>query len=149
MFESKKRKMCWNCNRWLFKSPKLLASRAWNSCRQKPVRRLHNPPLKLNILNLYMYVHVGCLHGARSVSSFCDFWKMTFCNFTAFFLPFHTGTRSCFFRCSYWRVLKIICVQILILMGGDFSVALKKWQVSLDAQCVLFLMNFYGYAVLV
>ena len=50
----------------------------------------------------------GCLRGARSVSSFCDFRKMTFCDFTHF-SPF--GHKFCFFRYS-WSIKAHLCPNI-------------------------------------
>ena len=35
-------------------------------------------------MNSYWMFWIGCLRGARSVSSFCDFQKMTFRDLTAF-----------------------------------------------------------------
>ena len=40
--------------------------------------------MKLNEQLLYKMFRIGCLHGARSVSNFCGFQKMTFCHFNFF-----------------------------------------------------------------
>ena len=37
---------------------------------------------------------------AREASSFCDFWKMTFCNFTLFY-SFLTKANILFFLCAW------------------------------------------------
>ena len=53
-----------------------------------------------NWMNSYWMFWIGCLRGARSVSSFCDFRKFTFWDFTAFF-SFLTQWNLLFFRYSY------------------------------------------------
>ena len=50
-----------------------------------------------NWTNRYWMFWIGCLRGACSVSSFCDFRKITFRDFTAFFLqktPFLTCVKK-------------------------------------------------------
>ena len=61
---------------------------------------------------------IGCLRGARSVSSFCDFQKMAFGYLTAF-LSFLTQENLVFFRYSYYGVLKFICVQIWLISSPE------------------------------
>ena len=65
------------------KSEKLLASRAGRSNQTKAstVFMYH----QWNWMNSYWMFWIGCLHGARSVSSFCHFRKMTFRDLTSFF----------------------------------------------------------------
>ena len=58
------------------------------------VRRLRNTPLKL--MNSYWMFWIGRLRGARAVSSFCDFRKITFCDLTTSFSPFWTEKILCF-----------------------------------------------------
>ena len=80
-------------------------------------------------MNSYWMFWIGCLRGARSVSSFCDFRKITFRNLTAFLFFLKQKKIFFFLKYSYQGVLKFICVQILyILMTWILvSVALKKW----------------------
>ena len=93
--------------------------------RQKPVRRLRNPPLKLN--NVLNRLPPWSSLRACSVGSFCNFQKITFWDFTAFF-SFLTRENLVFFRYSYEEVLKLICVQISLNLTAWIlvSVALKK-----------------------
>ena len=51
-------------------------------------------------MNSYWMFWIGRLRGARSVSSFCDFRKMTFRDLTTFF-SFLTRENLVFFRYSY------------------------------------------------
>ena len=82
------------------KSQKLLASRAASSKQTKAdAAGIRNPQLKFNEL-LLNALNIGCPRGARSVSSFCDFRKMTFRDLTAF-LSFLTRENIVFFRYSY------------------------------------------------
>ena len=71
------------------------------SRRQKPVWWLHNW-----MISDWMF-WISCIRGACSVSSFCDFQKITFCNFTAFF-SFLIHINLSFSRCSYEGVLAIL-----------------------------------------
>ena len=48
-----------------------------------------------NLMNSYWMFWIGCLRGARSVSSFCDFRKITFRDLTAF-SPFWHEKILCF-----------------------------------------------------
>ena len=48
-----------------------------------------------NWMNSYWLFWISCLRGARSVSSFCDFWKITFRDLTAF-SPFWQEIILCF-----------------------------------------------------
>ena len=77
-----------------------------------------------NWMNSYWMFWIGCLRGARSGSSFCNFWKITFRDFTAFF-SFLTRENHVF----QIFVLKLICIQILLILTAWIlvSVALKKW----------------------
>ena len=66
--------------------------------------------------------------GARSVSSFCDFRKMTFRDLTAFF-SFLTRENLVFFRYSYQRVVQLIILCSIIINFDAWilvSVTLKK-----------------------
>ena len=75
---------------------------------------------------------IGNVRGARSelarraVSAI--FEKMTFRDLTAFF-SFLLRENLVFFRYSYLGVLKLICVQILLILIAWIlvGVALKKW----------------------
>ena len=64
-----------------------------------------------NWMNSYLILWIGFPRGAHSVSSFCDFSKMTFCDFAAFFSFCHKQTFfffQMFFNKEY--LLKLICV---------------------------------------
>ena len=53
-----------------------------------------------NWMNSYWMFWIGCVRGARSVSSFCDFWKMTSRDLTVLFF-FLMQENLVFFRYSY------------------------------------------------
>ena len=48
---------------------------------------------------------------AREASSFCDFSKLTSCDFIAFISSL-VEVNFCFFRCAYEGEIYLICVQI-------------------------------------
>ena len=95
------------------KSQKLLASRAGSRYGVYVTRHW-------NWMNSYWMFWVGCLRGARSVSSFRDFRKMTFRDLTAYF-SFLTRKNIVFFRYFCVQISLILIAWILV------SVALKKW----------------------
>ena len=81
-----------------------------------------------NLINCYCMFWIGCFRGTHWESSFCDFRKITFRDFTAFF-SFLTQANFFLLQMFLLGVLKLICVQIwLILMGWILvRVALRKW----------------------
>ena len=80
------------------KSQKLLASRAGSS--KQTIARAAFATRHWNWMNSYWMFWIGRLRGARSVSSFCDFRKITFRDLTAFF-SFLMRENLVFFRYSY------------------------------------------------
>ena len=110
------------------KSHKLLASRAGSSKQTIDRTAFTQPAIEIEWIAMFW---IGRLRGARSVSSFCDFRKMTFRDLTAF-PPFWCKKILCFSDVLiYQGVLKLICVQILLILIAWFlvSVALKKCSV--------------------
>ena len=79
-----------------------------------------------NRVNSYWMFWIGCLCGSRSVNSFCDFWKNTFCDFTAFF-SFLTQANLYIFRCSYWSIKAYIQILLILMLWILVSIALKNW----------------------
>ena len=73
-----------------------------------------------NWINSYWMFWIGCLRGARSVSSFCDFRKITFRDFTGLF-SFLTQENLLFFRYSYEGVLKLLVCPNINFDSVDFS----------------------------
>ena len=66
---------------------------------------------------------IGCLHRAHSVSSFCDFHKITFCDFTTFF-SYLTLSKPLFFSSDVpLRSIKPpnLCPNMINFDGLDFS----------------------------
>ena len=91
----KKEKMQWNGKSKFFKYHRHNSRLEFGvRPRKKPVRWLHTPPLKLKE---YLIFWEGGPLLRFLVRSFCDFWKITFCNFTAFF-TFSTQANYFFFR---------------------------------------------------
>ena len=75
--------------------------------------------VKRNITSSDWMFLIGIL--VRSVSSFCDFWKMTFHDLTAFY-PFWKEKMSCFFRYILLRGIKAyLCPNIIYFDSVDFS----------------------------
>ena len=112
--------MRWNCKRSIFKnhrncSPLRLGVRS----RQKQVRRVCNPLLKLNVLNrLPPWSSLG--------EQFLRFSKKSLTGFHRIFLIFDRRT-SCVFQ-IFLRSVKAYLFQILILTAWILvSIALKKW----------------------
>ena len=102
------------------KSQKLLASRAGSF-------EADNSPYGVyvarhwNWMNSYWMFWIGRLRGARSVSSFCDFRKMTFRDLTAFF-SFFEARKSCVFQIFLLRSIKAyLCPNIINFDSVDFS----------------------------
>ena len=63
---------------------------------------------------------IGRLRGARSVSSFCDFRKMTFCDLTAFFS--FLKRENLVFQIFLLRCIKAyLCPNIINFDSVDFS----------------------------
>ena len=58
-----------------------------------------------NWMNNYWMFWIGCLRGARSVSSFCDVWKFTFSRIYSIFF-FLTQANLCFHQMSLLRSIK-------------------------------------------
>ena len=83
-----------------------------------------------NWMNSYWMFWIGCLRGARLLSSFCDFRKMTIRDLTSFSSFFDTE-KSCVFQIFLLRSIKAyLCPNklLLILIAWILvSVALKKW----------------------
>ena len=76
----------------------------------------------IKLLNV-LFLKKGYLRGARLVSSFCDFReKKTFCNLPHFSPFWHNKT---FFFQMFLLVLKLICVQIILILMGWIFVRLK------------------------
>ena len=90
------------------KSQKLLASRPGSSKQTIARTAFTQPAIEIE--------WIGRVHGARSASSICDFRKITFRDLTTF-VSFLLRETLVLFRYSYYGVLKLICVQILILIA--------------------------------
>ena len=79
----------------LKKSQKMVVSRPpWRSSARTKASIRH-----WNWMNSYWMIRIGCLSWRFSVSSFCDFGKITFCSFIAFF-SFLAKATLWFFRCA-------------------------------------------------
>ena len=75
---------------------------------------------------------------AREPSSFCDFWKITCCDFTLFIL-FDSSKRKMFKMCLVRSIVANLCpIMIHFHVLDLMCVALKKWELSFDAQCMIF-----------
>ena len=58
---------------------------------------------------------------AREASSFCDFWKMTSCNFTFIFLFFDSMKRLFFEMCLVRSTLANLCPTMIHFNALDFN----------------------------
>ena len=56
-----------------------------------------------------------CVKLRAQESSFCDFRKITSCDFAAFY-SFSTQGNSCFLRCAWYGVLQLICAQLWVIL---------------------------------
>ena len=77
-----------------------------------------------NWMKRYWMFWIGCVRGARSVSSFCDFRKMTFHDLTAFFSFLSNVRKSCVFTFQIFLLKSIkayLCPNIIYLDSLDFS----------------------------
>ena len=92
------------------KSQKLLASRAGSSKQTKAAIDIEWIAIEW----------IGCLHGARSVSSFCDFRKMTFRDLTAF-SPYWRKKILCFSDILIKEFKAYLCPNITDFDSVDFS----------------------------
>ena len=77
-----------------------------------------------NWMNSYWIFWTGCLRGAHSVSSFCNFWKMTFIDFTTFSPFWHKQTNVVFLQ-MFLLLLRstkaYLCPNWINFDGVDFS----------------------------
>ena len=74
-----------------------------------------------NWMNSYWMLWIGRLRGARSVSSFCDFRKITFRDLTRIFLLFD-ARKSCVFQIFLLRSIKAyLCPNIINFDSVNFS----------------------------
>ena len=79
---------------------------------------------------------IGRLRGARSVSSFCDFRKITFRDLTAFSPFWHK--KSCVFQIFLLRSIKVyLCQNTINFDGLDFSECRPEEVMFLLTLCVL------------
>ena len=109
--ESKKSKIRWNRKRSFFRiteTARLPGTELGTNSSQ-----YGGYILVWNRMNSYWKFWIGGLSWRFSASSFSDFWKIAFCNFTAFFSFLTKGTLWSF-RCAPWGELSIayICVQM-------------------------------------
>ena len=118
------------------KSQKLLASRPGKFAADKS-RYGDYITRHWNWMNSYWMFWIGFLRGARSVSSFCDFWKLTFWDLTAF-SPFWHKQGFIFFEMFLFRSIKVyLCANMINFDGVNFSERRsEKSDVSFDAQCM-------------
>ena len=79
--------------------------------------------LHWNWINSYWMLWIGCLRGAHSVSSFCDFRKINLYDFRAFFSSL-TQANLCFFVFQMFLLRSIkayLCPNNSDFDGVDFS----------------------------
>ena len=130
--------MRWNCKGSIFKNYRnCLPLGLGDRNRQKPVRRLRNPPLKLNEFSYWTF-WIGCLRGARlelarwAVSAIS---KNDLSWFDRIFLLFDTR-KSCVFQIFLLRSIKAyMCPNIITFDGVDFSER-RPEEVYFDAPCI-------------
>ena len=112
--------MRWNRKRSIFKVTETACLSGWDF-------KTDNSPYCIyitrhwNWMNSYWMFWIGRLCGARSVSSFCDFRKMTFLWFNRIF-SFLTPKISCVYQIFLLRSIKAyLCPNIIHFDGVDFS----------------------------
>ena len=67
---------------------------------------------------------------AREASSFCDFWQLTSCDFTAFF-SFLTRANPCFFEMCLIRIAIVnMCPNMINFGAVDFSECRSEYVIS-------------------
>ena len=79
-----------------------------------------------NCMKSYWIFWIGCLRGARLVSTFCDFRKLPF--FHQIFLRFDTS--KLFFWRSYQGVFQLLCVPIWLInrRSDEFLLTLSVYR---------------------
>ena len=91
-----------------------------------------------NWMNSYWMFWIGCLSWIFSVSRFCDFWKITFCNFTTFFSIL---TLAIFFSSDVlnkeYLSLSVSQIWLSLMWWILVSAALKKWCFFWRSVCTL------------
>ena len=123
--------MGWNCKRSLFKNHSKCSSPGHGAQYGGYITR------HWNWMNSYWIFWIGGFSWRFSVSSFCDFWKITFLQFHRILHLFGTNNPLNFSDMLHKENYSLsVHLKWLILIEWILvSVALKKWLVSFDAQC--------------
>ena len=74
-----------------------------------------------NWMNSYWMFWIDCLSRWFSASSFCDFWKVTVCNFIAFSLLFGKSNLIIFQMCFIRRTIPFMCLNMINFDAVDFN----------------------------
>ena len=89
-------------------------------------------------MNSFWMFWIGCLCGARLVSSFYDFWKITFWDFATFF-SFLTQSNLCLLQMFILRSIKAyLCPNMINFDGVDFSECRSEEAISFFWHSVYF-----------
>ena len=90
-----------------------------------------------NRMNSYWMFWIGCVRGARSVSSFCDFRKMTFRDLTVLFS--FLMRENLVFQIFLLKSIKAyLCPNIIHFNGVDFSERRPEQEISFFWRSVYF-----------
>ena len=74
-----------------------------------------------NGMNSHWMFWIGGLSWRFSVSSFCDIWKLTFCDFITFFLLFAKSYPLIFLMCFIRGIIAYLCLNMINFDAVDFS----------------------------
>ena len=121
LVESKRSKMGWNRKRSLFKIHRNCSSPATELGTHKSQCGGYITRHR-NWMNSYWMFWIGRLSWRFSVSSFCDFWKMTFCDFIRInFFPFGKSNPLIFQMCFIRRTVAYLCLNMTNFDPVDIS----------------------------
>ena len=120
LVESKRSKMGWNRMRLLLKNHRSCSSPR-HEARTDKSKYGGYITCHWNWMNSYWMFWIGGLSWRFSASSFCDFWKLTFCDLIAFFSFFGKIKPLIFQMCFIRRTIAYRCLNMNNSDTVDFS----------------------------